>query len=240
LDIVWVLAVMTFAAFVQSVGGFGFALMAVPLAAIAVDLPTAVVVVSIGALFNVVILCWRTRHEVDRGLAIRFNVPAVLGMPFGLMILTNVDQRSLKIALGLVIIVATIALMRGWSSLEPSVAMDVIAGATSGVLSTATGTNGPPLVIASQIRRLAAPVFRATLAFSFAVSGAITLVLYVVAGLVTRREVMLASAAVPLILFGQFLGLKLQTRFAGSRFDRLVSLLLLASGVSVGVSGVWG
>ena len=231
---------MMFAAFVQSVGGFGFALIAVPLAAIAVDLPTAVVAVSICSLFNVVILCWRTRREVDRGLAVRFNIPAVLGMPFGFMILTNVDQQSLKIALGIIIVFATIALMRGWSSLKPSVVIDVIAGASSGVLSTATGTNGPPLVIASQIRRLAAPVFRATLAFTFAVTGAITLLLYIVAGLVTRREVVLASAAVPLILIGQFLGLKLQTWFAGTRFDRLVSLLLLASGVSVGLSGVLG
>lgn len=39
--IVWVLAVMLFAALVQSVGGFGFALLAVPLAAIAIDLQTA-------------------------------------------------------------------------------------------------------------------------------------------------------------------------------------------------------
>ena len=231
---------MMFAAFVQSVGGFGFALMAVPLAAIAVDLPTAIIVVSICALFNVTILCWRTRHEVDRRLAVRFNVPALLGMPIGLVILTRVDQQSLKIALGAIIVVATIALMRGWSNLKPSGVTDIIAGTLSGVLSTATGTNGPPLVIAAQIRRLEAPVFRATLAFTFALSGAVTLALYVVAGLVTRYEVTLATVAVPLILFGQFIGLKLQTWFDGSRFDRLVTLLLLASGVSVGVSGVLG
>lgn len=67
------------------------------------------IVVSLGSLFNVVILSWRTRREIDRGLARRFNVPAVFGMPIGLAVLSVVDQRPLKIALGIVIIVATVA-----------------------------------------------------------------------------------------------------------------------------------
>ena len=45
MDIVWVLAVMMFAALVQSLGGFGFALLAVPLAALAIDLKVAVIAV---------------------------------------------------------------------------------------------------------------------------------------------------------------------------------------------------
>ena len=45
--IVWCLGVMMLAALVQSVGGFGFALLAVPLAAIVIGLTTAVIAVSI-------------------------------------------------------------------------------------------------------------------------------------------------------------------------------------------------
>ena len=97
-EIAWVLGVMLFAAFVQSVGGFGFALMAVPLAALAIDLQTAVITVSLGSLFNVCILFWRTRLDVDRGLAKRFTVPALFGMPIGVAVLTLVDQRPLKVA----------------------------------------------------------------------------------------------------------------------------------------------
>ena len=67
--VAWVLAVMLFAALVQSVGGFGFALLAVPLAAIGTELQTAVIVVGLGSLLNVVILSWRTRREIDRSLA---------------------------------------------------------------------------------------------------------------------------------------------------------------------------
>lgn len=239
-DVAWVLAVMLFAAFVQSVGGFGFSLMAVPLAALAIDLQTAVITVSLGSLFNVCILCWRTRRDVDRGLAKRFNVPALFGMPIGLAVLTLVGQRPLKVVLGAVIIVATVALMRGAANLSPRRWLEVLAGWLSGILSTATGTNGPPLVLASQMRGLAPDTFRATLAFTFTVSGAVSMVIFVTARLVTSTELLLAAAAIPLILCGQWLGTRAQSLFHGRRFDRLVYALLLLSGVSVGLSGVLG
>ncbi len=239
-DVAWVLAVMLFAAFVQSVGGFGFSLMAVPLAALAIDLQTAVITVSLGSLFNVCILCWRTRRDVDRGLAKRFNVPALFGMPIGLAVLTLVSQRPLKVVLGAVIIVATVALMRGAANLTPRPWLEVLAGWLSGILSTATGTNGPPLVLASQMRGLAPDTFRATLAFTFAVSGAVSMVIFVAARLVTSTELLLAASAIPLILCGQYLGTRAQPLFHGRRFDRLVYVLLLLSGVSVGLSGVLG
>lgn len=231
---------MMFAALVQSVGGFGFSLMAVPLSAIAIDLTSAVIVVSIGSLLNVSVLCWRTRHEVDRGLAARFNVPALFGMPIGLAVLTRVDQRPLKVVLGAIIIVATVALMRGAATIQPRRWIEVLAGWTSGILSTATGTNGPPLVLATQMRGLAPNAFRATLAFTFTVSGSVTLALYVASQLVGMTEAYVALAAIPLILVGQFIGLRLQPLFAGQRFDRLVYGLLLLSGVSVGMSGLLG
>ncbi|MFM7891306.1 MAG: TSUP family transporter, partial [Actinomycetota bacterium] len=150
MDIVWVLAVMMFAALVQSLGGFGFALMAVPLAALAIDLKVAVIAVSVGSLFNTVILFVRTRKDINRDVAWRFNVPAVLGMPIGLYVLANVAQRPLKIVLGAIIIVATLALMRGAANIAPRRWIEVLAGWLSGILSTATGTNGPPLVLAAQ------------------------------------------------------------------------------------------
>lgn len=239
-EIAWVLGVMLFAAFVQSVGGFGFALMAVPLAALAIDLQTAVITVSLGSLFNVCILCWRTRLDIDRGLAKRFTVPALFGMPIGVAVLTLVDQRPLKVALGAVIIVATAALMRGAANLTPRRWLEVLAGWLSGILSTATGTNGPPLVLALQMRRLTPDAFRATLAFTFMVSGAVSMAIFVVAQLVTGTAILLSATAIPLILCGQYLGTRAQVLIHGRRFDRLVYMLLLLSGVSVGLSGLLG
>jgi uncharacterized membrane protein YfcA len=235
--IVWCLSVMMLAALVQSVGGFGFALLAVPLAAIVIDLTTAVIAVSIASVFNVATLVLRVYKDIDRATAVRFNVPALLGMPFGLVILAMVNQELLKILLGALIVVATVALMRGAGNLRHHLWVDVLAGWLSGILSTSTGTNGPPLVLAAQMAKLSPASFRATLTFTFLVSGPISLVFFAFAGYFSRTALLLAGGSIPLIIIGQYFGLRLRKHVDGQRFERLVYLLLLLSGLSVGISG---
>lgn len=235
--IVWCLVVMMLAALVQSVGGFGFALLAVPLAAIVIDLTTAVIAVSIASVFNVATLVLRVYKDIDRATAVRFNVPALFGMPFGLVILALVNQDLLKIVLGALIVVATIALMRGAGNLHHRRWVDVLAGWLSGILSTSTGTNGPPLVLAAQMAKLSPAAFRATLTFTFLVSGPVSLVFFGFAGYFSRPAVLLAGGSIPLIIIGQYFGLRLRKYVDAKRFERLVYLLLLLSGLSVGISG---
>lgn len=231
---------MGFAAFVQSLGGFGFALLAVPLAAVAIDLTTAVVAISIASIFNVVMLTLRTWRDIDRAVAVRFNVAALFGMPFGLVVLATVDQQRLKVLLGVFIIVATLALMRGAGAVTARTWIDYVAGWISGVLAASTGTNGPPLVIAAQMRRLPPHVFRATLTFTFVISGPLSLVFFAFGGYFSWTAGWLALGAVPMIIGGQRLGLAMQSRVDGKRFEWFVYVLLFVSGASVAIAGAVG
>lgn len=239
-DIAWCLLAMGLAAIVQSVSGFGFALMAVPLAAIAINLTTAVIAVSIASVINVAMLVLRNYKDIDRGLAVRFNVPALFGMPFGLVVLATVEQQRLKVALGGLIIVATLALMRGAGGIAARAWIDVVAGAISGVLAASTGTNGPPLVLAAQMRKLSPDVFRATMSFTFVVSGPLSLIFFAFGGYFSWSAVWLAAGSIPLLVIGQMIGLRLRPLINGQQFARFVYLLLLLSGVSVGLSGLIG
>lgn len=239
-DIAWCLLAMGLAAVVQSVSGFGFALMAVPLAAIAINLTTAVIAVSIASVINVAMLVLRNYKDIDRGLAVRFNVPALFGMPFGLVVLATVEQQRLKVALGGLIIVATLALMRGAGGIAARAWIDVVAGAISGVLAASTGTNGPPLVLAAQMRKLSPDVFRATMSFTFVVSGPLSLIFFAFGGYFSWSAVWLAAGSIPLLVIGQMIGLRLRPLINGQQFARFVYWLLLLSGVSVGLSGLVG
>ena len=73
-------------------------------------------------------------------------------MPLGLVVLATIEQQQLKIVLGGLIILGTLALMRGAGGITARAWIDVMAGAISGVLAASTGTNGPPLVLAAQMR----------------------------------------------------------------------------------------
>ncbi len=239
-DIAWCLFAMGLAAVVQSVSGFGFALMAVPLAAIAVNLTTAVIAVSIASVINVSMLVLRNYRDIDRGLAMRFNVPALFGMPLGLVVLATIEQQQLKVVLGGLIILGTLALMRGAGGITARAWIDVMAGAISGVLAASTGTNGPPLVLAAQMRKLSPDVFRATMSFTFIVSGPLSLIFFAFGGYFSWPAVWLAAGSIPLLVVGQIIGLRIRPLINEKQFARFVYLLLLLSGISVGLSGLVG
>ena len=239
-QVIWCLTVFAVAAFVQSIGGFGFTLFAVPLMALAIPLPEAVVAASITSLANVVVLTMRSYRDIDRAVARRFNIPALFGMPLGLWVLVRVDESTLKVALGAVIVILIVVLLRTRSAAQPRPVVESIAGLASGVLSTSTSTNGPPLVFAAQLRGMRPEAFRATLSFTFALQGSISLVAFIVAGEATRAAVLVAMAGLPLVALGQWLGVRTRPRVHGARFDRLVYSLLALSAVSVSWSGIFG
>ena len=237
-QVVWCLTVFLLAALVQSVGGFGFALFAVPLMALAIDMQSAVIAASIASLVNVVVLCARSYREIDKDVTKRLNIPALFGMPIGLYALVYVDEAVLKVALGVVIMLMILVLIRTTTSPKGRPMVDVVAGFASGILATSTSTNGPPLVFAAQLRGLTPPVFRATMSASFVLQGSVSLLLFIAAGEVTQRALLLAVTGLPLVAFGQWLGVRARPHVDGQRFTKLVYGLLVVSAASVMWSGL--
>jgi len=82
--------------------------------------------------------------------------------------------------------------------------------------------------------------FRATLSFTFALQGAISLAAFVIAGEASREAVLVALLGLPLVAVGQWLGELIRPRVQGKRFERLVYALLGLSAVSVSWSGLFG
>jgi len=205
-QVVWCLVVFAVAAFVQSLGGFGFSLFAVPLMALAISLPDAVVAGSIASLANVAVLALRSLAHVEWSVVRRFNMPALFGMPFGLWVLVHVDESTLKVGLGAVILVLIIVLMRARANARPRPLVEMLAGWSSGLLATSTSTNGPPLVFAAQLRGMHPEQFRATLSFTFALQGSLSLVALLVAGEASREAVLVALWGLPLVAGGPRVG----------------------------------
>jgi uncharacterized membrane protein YfcA len=161
-------------------------------------------------------------------------------MPLGLWVLVHADEGLLKVGLGVVIVVLIVVLMRTRAKNQPRPIVEVVAGLCSGVLSTSTSTNGPPLVFAAQLRGMQPDQFRATLSFTFALQGAISLAAFVIAGEASREAVLVALLGLPLVAVGQWLGVRIRPRVQGKRFEQLVYVLLGLSAVSVSWSGLFG
>ena len=178
------------------------------------------------------------QQEVDRILATRLSIAALVGIPVGLMIFQQVDEQVLKVILGVGVSIATVFLARRLDLGHHGPWLDWVAGVVSGALSASLSTNGPPLVFALQSRRLPISVFRSTISLVFCLSGVATLVAFAVSGEITRSGVRDSLIALPAMALGLIIGFRLRERFTEDGARRLVLGLLGAAGVSVTLSAI--
>lgn len=228
-----VVAVAIFAAsFVQMLAGFGFALLAMPVMTLAVPVERAVVIV---ALLGAMTTLWQSIHlrrDADRQLVLRLTAASYLGMPLGLVVLNVVGDRSLRIMLGIAVLIATGLLARRLSLAHVGPTLDHTAGFVSGVLNTSLGTNGPPLVFDLQARGLDPYRFRATISAVFAFGNVFGLVLFLADGKVTADGLRAAAIAAPAWAIGQAIGWPTRRHVHGERFRYLVLALLFTAGAT--------
>ncbi len=162
-QVVLVLLIIFATSVVQSVAGFGFALLAVPLMVVVIDLQSAVIISSfVGTLSNL-LQSWQLRRDIDATMTKRFLLSTVIGAPAGLLLFIYANQSALKIVLGISILFGVFVLSRGLELQHISSWLDWLMGVLSGVLLMATSTNGPPLVFVLQARKIDPATFRATL-----------------------------------------------------------------------------
>jgi uncharacterized protein len=239
-QMVLVLLIIFATSVVQAVAGFGFALLAVPLMVVVIDLQSAVIISSfVGTLSNM-LQSWQLRNNIDRKLTKRFLLATVIGAPAGLLLFIYANQSALKIVLGLSILFGVFVLSRGLELQHVSSWLDWIMGVLSGVLLMATSTNGPPLVFVLQARRIDPATFRATLNMVFLVSATFGLVMFGLAGEILRSDVNVAAFAIPAMVIGVSTGVVIRKYVQQELFKKIVLFLLSIGGLSSLFGGIFG
>jgi hypothetical protein len=231
-DLIAVGIAVFFAASVQAVSGFGFALLSVPLMTLAIPTKDAVVVSTIVGLVITVFQAYQLRADTQRPLAKRCIIGAYLGMPFGLILFIYLDDDVLRLMLGISVLAAVGLLLLRYPRADVPVAFDYGAGFVSGVLNTSLSTNGPPLAFSLSARRLQPDAFRATINTIFAFSAVVSLSMFLLAGKVTSDGLVAAAIAMPSMLLGQIAGTPLRRHVQGERFRWLTIGLMVLAGTS--------
>ncbi len=233
-----VVALAVFAgAALNALSGFGFALVTVPIMALVVGPKEAVVLSAIVGLLSNSGVAIRQRRDADIPITKRLLVGSLLGMPLGLLVLDNVSDDPLRVAIAVVVLLTAAAMASGWTPPSPTPPADVAAGFVSGVFNTSIGISGPPVVMLLHARRLPKGPFRATTVALFAVSGAVALVLFGIGGQYNRTVLVAAAVALPAWPLGWFVGDRVHRRVPEDRFRRLVLALLVVT-ASVTLLGV--
>ena len=226
-------AVIVFgAAIIQALFGFGFGLISVPLMIFFVDLPIAVVTATAVSTVSCSIQWYESRAVSARKVSQRLVLSALLGMPFGLWLLINIDERLMKAFLGVFVLVGVFLSSREFDLRRLPLAFDYSMGVIAGILSTSTSTNGPPIVFLLHARHYSPENFRAVLNRVFTILNLLTLIVFAFAGKITPEVFKLAILAIPVMGVGVWLGIRLRSFVNPDHFRNLVLVLLLATGLS--------
>ena len=225
-------AIILFAStFVRSALGFGDALVAMPLLALALGVRTATPVVAFAASTIAVVILFRHWRRVDVSATWRLVVSSLLGIPFGLLLLKAAPEAYVKIALGVLLIAYGL-----YSLLAPRLPelkndwTAYVFGFVAGVLGGAYNTNGPPVVVYAALKRWPPRDFRATLQGCFLLTGLMILIGHGLAGLWTPEVLRLYLFSLPAILLAIFLGARVNRRATQETFSRAVYLFLVVMG----------
>ena len=200
------------ASIIQALFGFGFGLISVPLMIFFIDLPTAVVTATAVSTVSCSVQWWESRAVDVREMSMRLIRSAIVGMPFGLWLLLNIDARLMKAALGVVVLIGVFLSIKGFDLQRLPKSFDYTMGLVSGVLSTATSTNGPPLVFLLHARHYSPENFRAVLNRVFSFLNFLTLIIFAVVGKLTSDALRLAMLSIPVMGCGVFLGTRMRKR----------------------------
>jgi uncharacterized membrane protein YfcA len=225
-------------ALAQAVSGFGYALVTVPLLAAALDPRSAVVVSALTGIGATVTAAVRERAFARWRVALALTGTGLLGLPVGLLVLAYAPERLLSAVIAVVTLGCGALVWSGARVRTGPAGLGMI-GVLVGVLTAATGTNGPPLVAAFHSLGYEPRTFRATLAATFAGTGLMGLAGFAAAGQVHADVLRTALVTLPAVPLGWWLGNRLFHRLDPVVFRRIVLVGLLGS-AGVALAGLAG
>ena len=230
-------AVVFLASAVQGVSGFGFALVALAILPVFLEMKFAVPLVGVFGWFTSMALGWQLRHDMKAARVLPLLVGGVVGAPIGATFLKEVDAAAAIGALGALLLAYTTWALLGRApaprEFPRSVATGV--GVVAGVLSGAFGTSGPPLVAYTTLTPWSRDQIKATLQAFFVFAGGLTISLYIYMGLLTSDMVQLNLLLTPALLLGVFAGARLARHVDQAAFRRLLlASLWLVGAIYVG------
>ena len=234
MTIALVVAVVFCAAFVQSLSGFGFALIVMPLITLVVGLRTAAPLVAMAGLTSYAINLIRYRQAVNLKEVLRMGASSALGIPVGMWALAHVDESLVTGLLGSILIAyAVYGLARPATARLCSPRWVYPAGFIAGCLGGAYNTAGPPVIVYGSLRRWPKGEFRAVLQAFFLFNAALIVASHYVACHLTADVINFYLYAAPALLLGILFASHLDGRLNADRFRSVVMVMILLLGLSL-------
>lgn len=227
--------ILLVAYFIRGISGFGSGLVAVPLLALLLPLKFVVAFMLIMDFAASLALGSAHRKQVDWSELKPLIPGSIVGVVLGVSLLVHLDQATLLIILGLLIIAFALrSLLNLHGDQLISRLWALPASLVGGMVSALFGTGGPPYVIYLTHRIRDKGVFRATTSLLFLMEGGLRGIVFALAGLLFQADLLgVFLGGLPIMALGLWLGGKVHVGISSTQMVRLIGGLLLISGLSL-------
>ncbi len=220
---------------VKGATGAGAPVVAVPMLALAFDVPTAVTIFAIPNLFSNIWQSWTFRADhLPMSFTLPFVVACLVGAAIGTVMLVSVSPDLLMIGVALVafaFIGFRLARPEWTLPLPAARRLALPVGVSAGVLQGAIGVSAPISVTFLTAMRLERPVFIATISAVFLAMSVVQLPMLAAFGLMTPARIAMGFGALGLILAAMPVGSMLARRWSPRVFNNVLLVMLGAIGV---------
>jgi uncharacterized membrane protein YfcA len=215
--------------------GFGSAIVSVPLLAHVLPLAACVPLITMLDTFAATSTSWRNRRIVAWPEFMRLAPAMFVGIALGGTLLVKLPATPALLALGVFVTVYGAYVLSGAPRPAHTPAWLVWPiGVVGGVFSALFGTGGPVYIVYLSARIHDKSALRATAASVVALSVWLRVVLFVVAGvLLERRLLLLIATLVPVMVIGVHVGHRLHARLSNDGVRRLIAALLVVNGLTL-------
>ena len=230
-QIIFSIIIIFLAYTVKGLSGFGSGLIAVPFLAFLFPLTFIVPVLGLLSYSGTIMQSVQLRKQVVWKDLLPLMPFTLLGIFIAIWLLVNVDANVLVRSLGVFVLLYSVYSLLPLPDLSGSRKWAVVAGSCGGLVGALFGTGGPFYVVYLKIRRLNKGQFRATIAMIFLFDGGVRIAGYAINGLYTSQVLLLVAVLFPVLFLGMYVGHHLHIKIDQKRFNQLISVILLVSGI---------
>lgn len=238
MTLVLILTIMM-ASFTQAVTGFGFSIVAIPLLAIFMPVVDAIVIATISSFLLTTVVALRERRRIDSSILLKVSILSALGMPLGVLILREVDERWIIVAIVCLVLASAFASFGKRVVIPRKIPVNGLLGFVSGCMLTSTGLNGPPIVLLVHRVEPQAGRARALMQALFALQDFTAIVIFLISGMVGTESVVLTSRGLVGLLLGWLAGNWLFHRLSSEVSRQIAATALMLVSAYLGFRAVF-
>nr|WP_300005020.1 sulfite exporter TauE/SafE family protein [Tissierella sp.] len=251
MNIEWIQTLYTaitifFASIVHGIAGFGLAQLSMGVLPFFRSVSSAAAIFSIVAIVSNFQVWWSCKDDFQPKDLIKPVIGLAAGMPLGIFVFNQLDEKQIKTVIGVVLILAVILIVLGKQTsfmedffkgrkYKPKTILPISVGFIAGVLGGAVAIPGPPMILYGALMTSAGlwtnRRMKSVFTSFFGILMAYRAIAIFIQGGITQGIMVEALISIPAMMLGAFIGIKIFDKISSKTFNWVIIVMLALNGI---------